>query len=110
MKAQLTHARGDRTGANERYAATGLSERLDLVCQAGDSIGVQRAVGVRQHAGANFDHDKVGRGCNFLPEKVGHGRDGTSRPQNGHAKKRLWGRVKLIMLKLAWIPVTSASR
>src|SRR5262249_45793094 len=59
--------------ADQNHLPAGLPDALHLVGQGLQPFGGQRAVGLGQHLGADFDHHGMGQSNDFLTNWIDHG-------------------------------------
>jgi hypothetical protein len=68
LETEQADPRADGAAADENHAATGGTDRVDLFGQAVDPLVVERAIVVREDAGADFHNDRVGGSGKLLAE------------------------------------------
>ena len=71
---ELAEPRADGARSDQRHVAAGGHQFVQFLGQRGDALAVEQAAGAGEHARADFDHDGVGRGGDFLTHEIGHSR------------------------------------
>ena len=66
------HAGSDGAGTDQDDFAAGGAEALNLIRQRLHAGRLQGAVAAGQHVGADFDHDGMSQGDDFLPNRIEH--------------------------------------
>ena len=88
FQAEQADARADRAAADQHDAPAAVADRVNFFGELLDPLVVERAVGLREHARADLDDDRVGGGGDLLAERFGRRRRWRSRQASGRLARR----------------------